>query len=183
MEPSLDVAVRLADEGVPIAAIARAVKVSSSDLREQLTHAQQDGRLLELPRDDWPPGFPRDQRALQLSRLAIENRGALQVAVQETFGLTPSQARILLLLIQNSALCREVIDLNSLSVQVYFMRQKLQAFGLEVLSIRGYGYQLSSADQQKPWILFWPTWRRRADNQAAACTGASVTIWNTLSAA
>jgi hypothetical protein len=35
---------------------------------ERLRLAQTTGALVELPRDDWPPGFPRYQRALQLSR-------------------------------------------------------------------------------------------------------------------
>ena len=71
---SSDIAVRLADQGVPLRAIARAVRMPSSDLREQLHEALSDGRLLELPCDDWPPGCPKDQRALQISRMV---RGSL----------------------------------------------------------------------------------------------------------
>jgi hypothetical protein len=80
-----DIAVRLADEGVPLRAIARAVQIPSSSLREQLHEAKSDGRLLELPCDDWPPGFPRDQRSLQLSRLMVEDRFALSLAVERLF--------------------------------------------------------------------------------------------------
>src|SRR3954465_15888923 len=64
--PAVDFAIRLADEGVPLRAIARATKIPSEELRTALEEARDDGRLIELPRDDWPPGFPRDQRALQL---------------------------------------------------------------------------------------------------------------------
>ena len=72
---STDIALYLAIEGVPIRAIARATHIPSSELREKLLDAQSDGRLLELPHDDWPPGFPRDQRALQLCRHGIGGRG------------------------------------------------------------------------------------------------------------
>jgi hypothetical protein len=111
-------------EGVPLHAIARATKIPSSDLREQLIHAQHDGRLLELPRNDWSSGFPRDQRALQLSRLMVEDKTALHIVVREAFGISPAQARILLLMIQSSTLCREAMD-NSLTVQVFFLRKRL----------------------------------------------------------
>jgi hypothetical protein len=57
----------VADEGVPLRAIARVTRISSENLRERLQAAKDVGSLVELPRDDWPPGFPRDQRALQLS--------------------------------------------------------------------------------------------------------------------
>src|SRR4029077_5381528 len=94
--PTVDFAVRLADEGVPLRAIARATRIPSDELRDALYEAQQEGRLLELPRDDWPPGFPRDQRALQLSRLAVENKDALFIAVQQLFRLCKSEVPLLL---------------------------------------------------------------------------------------
>jgi hypothetical protein len=48
------IAIRLADEGVPLRAIARATNIPSTQLYETLTVARMDGRLLSLPRDDWP---------------------------------------------------------------------------------------------------------------------------------
>ena len=70
------IAVRLADEGVPLRAIARATDIPSARLYETLTLAKMEGRLLELPRDDWPPGYPRDRRSLQLSRLVTKTTTA-----------------------------------------------------------------------------------------------------------
>jgi hypothetical protein len=61
-------------KGVPLGAIARVTRISSEVLRERLRDAKATGSLVELPRDDWPPGFSRDQRALQLSRLAARSR-------------------------------------------------------------------------------------------------------------
>src|SRR5712671_6455971 len=97
---SIDLVVRLADEGVPLRAIARATRIPSADLRERLTEAKLDGRLVAIPHDDWPAGFPRDQRALQLSRLALDQRDALMLAVRQLFNLTPTEVRLLLALIQ-----------------------------------------------------------------------------------
>ena len=48
-------AARLADEGVPICAIARALKIPSDDVRETLQDALGEGVIVEYPREDWPP--------------------------------------------------------------------------------------------------------------------------------
>ena len=153
MAPPVDseVAVRLADEGVPLRAIARAVRVPSEDLRERLTEARSEGRLLELPHDDWPPGFPRDQRPLQLSRLVVEDKDALLLAIQRVFRLTPTEARILLLLVQSEALCRSRLDLDArlLAVHIWHMRRNLKPHGLEIEAVRSYGYQLSQKHRHR----------------------------------
>jgi DNA-binding response OmpR family regulator len=146
---SLEMAVRLADEGVPLRAIARATKIPSDDLRQTLHEAKLEGRLLELPHDDWPPGFPRDQRALQISRLMVENREVLLLSIQNTFRLTPTEARIFLLLLQNEALCRERFegDPKCFNVHIWHLRQCLQAHGMVIHTVRNFGYQLASSDR------------------------------------
>ena len=105
-----DIAIRLADEGVPLRAIARAIRIPSTTLREQLHEARSAGRLLDLPRDDWPPGFPRDQRALQLSRMVMANRDQLLVAMQQLFHLPPIGTNLLLVLMQHPVLLKERMD-------------------------------------------------------------------------
>jgi hypothetical protein len=64
-EPQLsEVAIRLADEGVPLCAIARATRIPSDELREQLRAAQEDGRLISQPAHDWPPHDAKPRRTL-----------------------------------------------------------------------------------------------------------------------
>jgi hypothetical protein len=148
--PTVDFAVRLADEGVPLRAIARATRIPSDDLRDALFEAKREGRLLELPRDDWPPGFPRDQRALQLSRLVIENRGALFIAVQQVFHLQMAEVPLLLTLLQHDAMCKKRDDMAVKTVDVHIcaMRKKLRPFDLMIRTIWGYGYQMA-IDQRR----------------------------------
>ncbi len=86
------ITIRLADEGVPLRAIARATDTPSDLVRERLAEAHACGRLQALPKDDWPIGYPRDQRALQLSRLEVQDSDALLLAVIEVFGLPPCGA-------------------------------------------------------------------------------------------
>jgi hypothetical protein len=146
--------VRLADEGVPLRAIARATSIPSHDLREHLLDAQADGRLLELPHDDWPPGFPRDQRSLQITRLSVENRSALLLAVRQIFHLTRSQAQLLLALIQNTELARGRLDMGKIvDVHICHMRPLLQAFGISIETLWGYGYQLSADNRRRAMDL------------------------------
>ena len=139
------IAVRLADEGVPLRAIARATKTSSDILREQLTSAQADGRLLDLPRDDWPPGFPRDQRALQLSRMVVEDREAVLLAVQYVFKLTATEVGLFMTLLQHAVVAKARTDMsdNAIDVHMFHIRRRLMPFGIALATLRGYGYQLS----------------------------------------
>jgi hypothetical protein len=88
------IAVRLADEGVPLRAIARAINTPSDQLRTKLREARDEGRLLDLPKEDWPPGFPRDQRALQLSRMVTRNPEAVTLAANHIFGLTATEVTL-----------------------------------------------------------------------------------------
>lgn len=148
-----DIAVRLADEGVPLRAIARAIRMSSDLVRERLRRAQENGRLLDLPRDDWPPGFPRDQRALQLSRLVSENRDQFFIAMQQLFSLTPTEISLLLGLIQHPSLLRDratgSMTPQTVYVHVCRIRQRLAPHGIEIKTLWGHGYQFSPEGRRK----------------------------------
>jgi hypothetical protein len=148
-----EIAIRLADEGVPLRAIARAIKVSSDLVREQLKLAQSAGQLLDLPRDDWLPGSPRDQRAFQLRRLVSENRDQLLVAMQQIFKLTPTEIGLLLIMVQHPSLLKDRIastmTVKTLDVHVCRIRQRLEPFGIHIETLWGHGYQFSPDDRRK----------------------------------
>jgi hypothetical protein len=149
------IAIRLADEGVPLRAIARATSIPSGQLYETLTIAKLEGRLLSLPRDDWPPGCPRDQRSLQLSRMAAEDRGSLMLAIQKLFELPAQPAELLLLLVQHENVPHARIDVDRKVCAVYVctMRQSLLKHGLKIKTIWGYGYLLSQEHRRKAMDL------------------------------
>ena len=147
---STDIALYLAIEGVPIRAIARATHIPSSDLREQLLDAKQTGRLLELPRDDWPPG-PRDQRPLQLSRLVVAHKDELVLAAARRFALTATEARLLLVLLQSPSLDKNRADMstNCIGVHISRVRRQLRPFGVAIVTVSDFGYRLSAHDRRK----------------------------------
>ena len=149
------IAVRLADEGVPLRAIARATLISSTALYQTLVEAKMKGVLLHIPRDDWPPGCPRDQRALQISRLAAEQHDTLIFAIKDVFHLTPTGARLFLLLVQHEHVPHARIDLEHklLVVNICKMRRFLRPFDIVIKTLWGYGYQLPAAHRKRAMEL------------------------------
>jgi DNA-binding response OmpR family regulator len=157
--------VRLADEGVPLRAIARATHISSSDLRELLLDAQADGRLLALPHDDWPAGFPRDQRSLQISRLVTENRQAVNLMIKQLFGLRPGESQAFVKLVEHEHVSREVLhtslartsdpasDIKLVDVSICRMRKQLAPFAIVIETIWGYGYCLNADNRRRAMDL------------------------------
>ena len=101
-----DMAVRFADEGVPVRAIARAIRISPEIIRDYLKTAYGKGQLFELPKDDWSPKLTRDARVPELDRL-VEKHENLYPQAMHCFSLTPQQARMLLILIKYPLVSRE----------------------------------------------------------------------------
>jgi hypothetical protein len=154
---SLDtIAVAMADEGVPLRAIARVTKISSEILRERLRAAKDIGSLVELPRDDWPPGFPRDQRALQLSRLAARSRPELSATMQRVFGLPPTEVLLFPGLLQHDYLnknCVSGMAAKTVDVHICQLRARLKPHRIAIETIWGTGYRLEAAGRRRAMDL------------------------------
>jgi hypothetical protein len=157
MEISLEsIAVALADEGVPLRAIARVTRIPSADLRERLRDARDIGDLVEIPREDWPSDLSRDQRAIALSRLATRKRPELEVIVQHAFDLAPVQATLFVDLLK-----RERIDKNAVhgmtsstvDVHIHHMRARLKPYGITIETLWGCGYKLEGTSRRKAMDL------------------------------
>jgi transposase len=65
-------AVRLAQEGVPVAAIARALCTPYEYVARALREALEAGDIAEMPASDWPVGQRREDRAPTKKRRAGE---------------------------------------------------------------------------------------------------------------
>ena len=146
----------MADEGPPLRAIARVTRISSESLRERLRAAQVTGNLVELPREDWPPGFPRDQRALQLSRLAARSRPELAVVMQRVFGLSPVGTGLFLDLLQREYVDKSAVagmEAKTVDVHIHYMRARLKPHRIAIQTIWGVGYRLEAADRRRAMDL------------------------------
>jgi DNA-binding response OmpR family regulator len=162
----IDIAIRLANEGVPVQAIARATGWSYADLYAQLQTAQAEGSLVDLPAVDWPAGYSREQKLLHLSHSVLNNKADLEKAIRRVFHIPPRLAQILLLLLQQPEVHRDRLAQltyattglsNVTSVHVSYLRSKLQKFGLTVQTVYGYGYRMPPEHQRKALNLIFNT--------------------------
>lgn len=153
--PELEgVAIRLVDEGVPIVAVARALRVDSDVVREFLEIAIADGRLLAVTRDDWPPGVSRADRKPDRQTQPDEDRFPLLCV--RAFHLTAKEARLLSALLRRSECTKEqllgflydanedVPEIKIIDVFVCKVRKKLANFAIDIKTIWGRGYFITS---------------------------------------
>ena len=159
--PIVPVAVALANEGVPIRAIARATKIPSAELYDLLKEARAQGFILDLPIADWPHP-PRNISVPGSDRLNNFTEEELLHTTMTAFGLTACMARIMLTLIRlPGAISYERLHdaYNSrqsgvtetapkiIDVQICKMRKRLKKFGLEIVTEWGYGKQMPKEDR------------------------------------
>lgn len=105
--PTMDeVVARLADEGLPICAIARSLKVPSQSIRDVLRSALEDGTIVEYPREDWPPGLKRNSFGVPLDNF-VSNEDELRLACCRYFGTTHQQAIVLATLLKRPEATKE----------------------------------------------------------------------------
>lgn len=149
------VIIRLADEGVPLAAITRSTHVPREDVRLIVQEAIDNGTITEAPRDDWPPGKRRAQRLPAFGEGSDET--AVALGCSRTFGTTPQQSAVLALILRRPEVTKEAIhgviergrpadrpetDPKMVDVVVHHIRKKLRTYGIELKTLWGYGFSI-----------------------------------------
>ena len=153
--------VRLADEGLPVCAIARSLKMPSDDVRETIRAAVAEGVLVEYPKEDWAPSSTRNTRAPRLPSI-LDDEIRLFVACSRYFGTTRQQAIVLGMLLKRSEVTKEQLhqhieryrpdaieqtDIKLVDVLICILRRKLKPFGLKIKTMWGIGYLMDPADR------------------------------------
>lgn len=101
------IAVRLADEGVPLYAIARSLKAPAEHVREALYAAKGEGKLIEMPREDWPPNSLRNNRdPMQGKKMGDED---IVFNCVRLFHVTRQQASLLSVLIRRNEVSKDMM--------------------------------------------------------------------------
>ena len=152
--------IRLADEGLPVRAIARSLCIPSSDLYEILRDALEAGSIVEIPKDDWPAGTPRAQRALYAGTI-LENPEQLQLLCVRLFKATRQQAAVLSTMLRRTELTKGQIhtilqenrprpgggptDEKMVDVVMFHIRKKLKPYHITIETIWGTGYLITPA--------------------------------------
>lgn len=152
-----NVAVRLADEGVPVRAIVRALMLPYDEVREVLTAASERGMILSVPRDDWPPGVRRDERAPDTTPLEFEDEHMTMLTMR-TFNITPTMAKIFVGLLRRPEMTKKAMhacskrdgcvpndkdDTDIKIVDVYVCKlRKFLPQTIPILTLWGKGYMI-----------------------------------------
>lgn len=162
-----NIIVELAHEGVPVMAIARATKTGSDEVFEILKAAVADGRLIELPRADWPQGKKVQRSEAEASVLSATD-DQLVVRCSSLFKLTRLQATVFLQLLRRQQLTKEQVHLaiegnrsdakeptdpKMVDVVIYHIRKKLKAYEVAVETIWGVGYTIRMDDRERAMQL------------------------------
>lgn len=168
IQSNIAVALRLADEGIPVRAIARATHISSSELYDLLRDALQAGTIIEIPKDDWPPGGTRSHRTI-FNGTMLENEQALRCACSRFFKVSPHEAAILATMLKRNEVTKDqlhtVIEQNRptqgkeetdpkmVDVLICKLRKKLKPHDIGIETMWGLGYAITSDGRDRAVAL------------------------------
>lgn len=164
-----NVAVRLADEGVPILAISRSLMLPVDEIREVLGSAVDRGTIINIPRGDWAPGTRRDERNPNTIPLEYNDEQLTMLAMR-TFSLTASEAKLFVALLRRPEMTKkslhlvlqpddtsdeELTDIKIVDVYVCKIRKKIthRNYKLLIDTIWGRGYSMSKDVKDKAFTL------------------------------
>lgn len=159
-----NLAVRMAHERIPLAAIARVLQAPREDVRMELRAAREDGTIAEMPPEDWPPGKIGEYRP-SAAPLRIrsfnddEVKGRLLaldhgLAARGVY-LSNSLLRLLLMIadlgMAGSPTLHECIaphaDPKIINVQICKLRQRVRPLGIRIETLWGRGYSMPDASR------------------------------------
>ena len=155
---------RLADEGVPVRALARVFKYSTDAIREAVNEAIYKGRIVQMPKDDWPVGQSRDDRMpsfIRANRMDDEN---LVFACIRLFKVTRLQASLLAILINRNEVSKDTMhqiiesrrapgkeetDPKMVDVVICHLRKRLKPFNLKINTLWACGYYMEPVQRKE----------------------------------
>lgn len=161
--PTSSIVIALADEGVPIRAIARSTKTPSKDIREILAAAVSSGSIVQIPRDDWAAGSTSSTRQSAADAFAALTDPQMEMYCVKLFKVTGLQAAVLTAMIKRKELTRDNIhhiiearrtqrdgetSLKMIDVVIYHLRKRCKSMGIKIHTIWSHGYYMQTEDRQ-----------------------------------
>lgn len=167
LEPPLtgivaDITVRLADEHVPVRAIARAIKQSTECIRDTLRDAIAIGKITTMPRDDWHPG-PKGEQPAEVKTAKMDDDETTFNCIRR-FKVTQLHAALLVLLLKRTEVTKDMMhqaiehlritrtsktndveetDPKMVDVVICNLRKRLKPHDLKIETSWGRGYYMS----------------------------------------
>jgi hypothetical protein len=165
---TMNTVVRLADEGIPVRAIARATKLSSEDIRDIIHQATDLGQIVGVPRDDWPAGVGRDHRLPNpFGTLRLDDE-KLIFNISRLFKVTKLQAAIFAVLIKRTEVIKDTLhqviesrrkpnkeetDPKMVDVVICHLRTRLKPFEITIETQWASGYYMTLDMRKKANLL------------------------------
>lgn len=157
----------LADEGVPVRALARAATTPAEQVRSFIKSQIEAGRLVEMPPDDWPPGQKRDARQGHVEDNDVD---AMLFACHSVLRVTRMQGVVLTTLARKKGLgctkehlvsamagyrsaAKDEPDKKLVDVMICNIRKKLKGFGINIRTIHGQGYALDKGHRERLMLV------------------------------
>ena len=164
------IAVRLADEVIPVGAIARALLRDAADIRAVLRRGRSAGALRAMPAADW-----REDKANQAGpQLPMEAIEAAALRVQLAIDLTRTESLVVAVLYVTGAattnalqVASGIVSHDSLKVTMFRVRAVLKAERIGVATLHGQGYAMAAPDQERLAAILSGGRRRRQHAEAA----------------
>lgn len=151
---------RLADEGIPVRAIARSLRQTPDAVREEIKTAIRTGTIAYQPKDDWPPGASRDTRNPAWVKDTAAQEQELVFSCVRLFKVTKLQGALLAVLVnrpevtktmmhdviesRRSAL-KEETDPKMIDVVICNLRRRVKPFNIVIHTLWGRGYFMEPA--------------------------------------
>ena len=166
----VNVIARLANEGIPIAVMARGFDAPAELIRDAVRCSIENGTVTEMPREDWPPTARRADHLP--SQLAKEQDDHLLTACMRAFNITKLQSSFMLVLLKREEADKDTLhhviesqrairrnqpdnpdttDPKMVDVVICNLRKRLRLFwppAHEVIkTLWGHGYYMEKADR------------------------------------
>lgn len=148
--------IRLAGEGVPVAVIARALRLPFAEVKAVIATAAGPAHLIDMPADDWLPGA----RVRALPPITAEARLRYQRMagrLQHALAMTSCEALFTAVLVEDGiaslpALCaiaipRSLAGAEIVKVHACRVRRKLTPHGVRIETLWGRGYRMPDASR------------------------------------
>lgn len=160
--------VSLADEGVPLRAIARATHTPSEEINALLNEAIAAGKIIEKPQSDWPPGSLRRSRKPSGQSLLNLEDSVLRLACSNVFDMTRLQAAVFVAILRRPEITKDQVhntientrshnseptDQKMIDVVICHIRKKIKAHDIELRTRWGQGYSLLNVERDKVLAL------------------------------
>ena len=165
-----DIVTRAANEGIPVAAIARIIQQPFDLVADVLENSLETGLIAQMPTSDWPPTVVKEARLPTVPRTA--NAVDVLFVCRKVFNLTNLESGFLMTLLRFEYITKEKLhgvieqqrserltkpdsmdmtDQKMVDVMICKLRKKLKAKdpSLVITTSWGVGYYLDAATKQK----------------------------------